>query len=144
MPEKLPVSGTGWNSWTPEVFQYRVNQRTNGDYTWPLPEYKHGYPVYTSAVHQMIFSGESTWNTSGYNYNAYATLLRRDPLNHNEPRYIIDYYSRNNSGPVPVAATPINIASYALSTGMIYVGGNQGNWGGIQTGVIPTGGYNAY
>lgn len=141
---QLPVSGTGWNSITPEVFQYRVNQRASGDYIWPLPEYDHGRPIYTSNVYQQVYTGVETWNTSGYDYSAYANLLVREPLEHNEPRYIVNYYDRNQSGPTPVAATPIAIAQYALSTGMIYVGGNSGNWGGIQTGVIPSGGYNAY
>ena len=142
--EQLPVSGTGYQSWTPDIYQYRSDQQHSGNYSWPLPEYKHGYPVYTSAVRQMVYSGIDTWNTSGYDYSAYANTLRREPLDHNEPRYIVNYYQRNNSGPDPLAATPIAIAQYALSTGMIYVGGNTGNYGSIETGVIPTGGYNAY
>lgn len=141
---QLPASGTGYQGWTPDIYQYRTIRNDTGEYIQPLPEYKHGYPVPTSAVRQLVYSGNSTWNTAGYDYSAYANVLRREPLDHQEPTVIINYYQRNNSGPQPVTATPIEIAKYAVSTGMIYVGPTQGNWGGIQTGQISQGGYNAY
>jgi len=140
--EYIPSSGSGWCGWTPEQFQYRLAMNGAGDYAWPLNTTKHGYPVPTSAVRQLTYTGINTWNLSGYDYSQWANTTRRTPLEHQEPKIIINY--SNNNPSAPVAATPINIATYALSTGMIYVGQGQGNWGGIQTGMITPGGNNAY
>lgn len=139
MPQTA-VSGTGWNEIEPEQYQYRMAYV--GNYEQPLNYDKHGYPVHTSAVRQMHYTGASTWNELGYDYSAYANTLRRVPLEHQEARTIINYIGNN---PVaPMNATPIAIANYAISTGLIYVGGNNGNWGGVQTGTVTPGGYNAY
>jgi hypothetical protein len=139
MPQ-TQVSGAGFQSWTPEEYQYRAF--FSGEYRWPLNVDKHGYPVPTSAVRQLNYSGSGTWNRSGYDYSDYANVVRREPLEHQEQSVIINYMKRNPAN--PYQATPIAIANYAVSTGMIYVGNNAGNWGGIQVGQISPGGYNGY
>lgn len=140
LPPQQVSSGAGWGSWLPEQIQYRA--AFVGEYRWPLNETKHGYPVPTSAVRQETRSGENTWNQSGYDYSAYANILRRLPLDHQEPHVIVNYIQNNPSA--PVQATPIAIANYAVSTGLIYVGQGQGTFGGIQVGTITPGGNNAY
>lgn len=140
MPQTA-VSGSGYNNTDPNVYEYRVAYV--GDYRQPLNYDKHGYPVHTSAVRQLVYSGFQTWNkTSEYDYSDYQPVTRREPIIHQEPRYIINYMANNPSD--PVAATPIAISQYAISTGLIYVGQGAGNWGGIQTGQISPGGNNAY
>lgn len=139
-PGYVPASGSGALAWLPEQIQYRA--AFVGDYSWPLNTTKQGYPVPTSAVRQMTYTGIDTWNMSGFDYSNYANTLRRMPLEHQEPHVIVNYIQNNPSA--PVNATPIAIANYAVSTGLIYVGSGSGSFGGIQVGTISPGGNNAY
>jgi hypothetical protein len=138
---QLPVSGAGWQSDKPDVYQYRSDQAGSGDYRQPLNVDKHGYPVYTSASRMIVYTGVDTWNTDGYD-GQYNNLSDREPIPSSQPRVIVNYVANNPSD--SMAATPIKIADYALSTGLIYVGPNSGNWGGIQVGRVTPGANNEY
>lgn len=126
MPQNL-VSGTFVS---PDQEQYR-GQTGLLNYA-PLfrPDYvSHATP--SSAVRQLHNTGNGTWNTI---YNLDFDLDRRENVPSQQPQVVINYVVNNPAAVVDPA--PIPIAQYAINTGLIYVGANAGNFGGIKVGSL--------
>lgn len=126
MPQEL-TSGTFVQ---PDNVQYRglVGQL---DYQQIYRPNQQSHPTPSSAIHELHMTGVDTWNTL---YNLDFDLERRGIVASQQPQVVVNYV-RNNPA-AAVEAAPIPIAQYAINTGLIYVGPNSGNFGGIKVGNI--------
>lgn len=97
------------------------------------PDY-HSHPTPSSAIRELHMTGSNTWDRL---YNLDYDLERREIVGSQQPQVVINYVVNNPASMVEPA--PIPIAQYAVNTGLIYVGANAGNFGGIQVGTISGG-----
>lgn len=130
MPQTI-VSGSGAVTGVcPEQEQYR-GQTGLLDYEPLFRPYYLAHPTPSSAIRELHLTGQDTWNKS---YNLDNDLERRQPVGSQQPQVVVNYVVRNPASVVD--PSPIPIAQYAINTGLIYVGPNAGNFGGVQVGQI--------